>query len=250
MDQDVRAAMKVVTPFPAEPSLELSVVIPFYNEAENVGPLLEELRATLVRLGVRAEVVAVDDGSVDGTGAVLDAWAAEWPALRVEHFGRNRGQAAALLRGFEMGRGKWFAMLDGDGQNPPAELVRLWEVRETADMISGARRGRQDSWLRRGMSRLANVVRRAALRDGVSDTGCSLKVFRRAVALTFLPVRTLYSFLPAFAVAAGYSVREVPVAHRPRRAGSSKYGLGAMAILPLLDLLALCWILRRTVRRK
>jgi dolichol-phosphate mannosyltransferase len=235
---------------PDGPVPELSVVIPFYNEADNVGPVLEELRATLARLGVAAEVVAVDDGSGDATAAALEGWAAAWPALRVRRFARNRGQAAALLEGFSCARGAWLAMLDGDGQNPPAELARLWELRHAADMIAGARMGRQDSWLRRGMSRLANVVRRAALRDGVSDTGCSLKVFRREVAAAFVPVRTMYSFLPACAVAAGYSVREVPVAHRPRRAGTSKYGLGAMAVLPLLDLLALCWILRRTVRRQ
>lgn len=234
----------------AAPQPELSVVIPFYNEADNVGPLLQELRETLARLGASAEVVVVNDGSVDGTGAVLDAWAADWGALRVEHVLRNQGQAAALLRGFEVARGEWFAMLDGDGQNPPAELARLWELRNTADMIAGARQGRRDSWLRRGMSRVANLVRGAVLRDGVTDTGCSLKVFRRDVARTFLPIRTMYSFLPAFAVAGGYSVREVPVGHRPRRAGTSKYGFGAMAVLPLLDLVALCWILRRSVRRR
>ena len=141
-------------------------------------------------------------------------------------------------------------MRDGDGQNPPAELARLWPLRDTADMITGARTGRQDSSLRRIMSRVANAVRGAALRDGVSDTGCSLKLFRREVAASFLPIRTMYSFLPAFAVAAGYIVREIPVAHRPRRAGVSKYGLGVMAILPFLDLLSLCWVLRRTVRQK
>jgi hypothetical protein len=140
-------------------------------------------------------------------------------------------------------------MLDGDGQNPPAELARLWSLRGTADMIAGARMGRQDSTLRRTMSRVANAVRRALLRDGVSDTGCSLKIFRREVAASFIPIRTMYSFLPAFAVAAGWSVREVPVTHRARRAGVSKYGFRTMAILPLLDLLTLCWLLRRIVRR-
>jgi dolichol-phosphate mannosyltransferase len=100
------------------------------------------------------------------------------------------------------------------------------------------------------MSSVANTVRRAALRDGVSDTGCSLKLFRRDVVTSFLPIRTMYSFLPAFAVAAGYTVRAIPVAHRPRRAGVSQYGLGVMAILPLVDLLALCWLLRRTFPQK
>ena len=233
---------------PAEPAPVLTVVIPFFNEAANVAPLLTELRATLEALGLAAEVIAVNDGSVDPTGATLDAVARTWPGLRVEHFGGNRGQAAALRHGFGRARGTWVAMLDGDGQNPPTELARLWELRHTADMIAGARIGRRDPALRRVMSRLANAVRRVALRDGVSDTGCSLKLFRREVATSFIPVRTMYSFLPAFALAAGYSVREISVTHRPRHAGVSKYGLGVMAILPLLDLLALAWLLRRMVR--
>jgi dolichol-phosphate mannosyltransferase len=228
---------------------DLSVVIPFFNEDASVPLVLAELRATLDTLDAVAEVIAVDDGSTDATAAALDAWARDWPALRVERFAHNRGQAAALWRGFEMARGRWIAMLDGDGQNPPAELARLWALRETADMLAGFRTGRRDSGLRRTMSHVANAVRRMLLRDGVRDSGCSLKLFRREVAGSFLPLRTLYSFLPAFAVAGGWSVREVPVAHRPRRAGVSKYGLRVMAVLPLLDLLALCWILRRTVRR-
>lgn len=229
---------------------ELSIVIPFYNEAANIAPLLAEVRETVDQLGISAEVIAIDDGSGDGTGAELAAAAKEWPALRVERFAHNRGQAAGLWHGFRVARGTWLAMLDGDGQNPPAELIRLWAVRDTADMISGARAKRQDSALRRTMSRIANATRRALLHDGVTDTGCSLKIFRREVAQSFLPIRTMYSFIPAFAVAAGYSVREVPVAHRPRRAGVSKYGFKAMAIMPLLDLLSLWWVLRRILRHK
>ncbi len=226
----------------------LSVVIPFYNEGANIAPLLAELRAVLRTTGRPVEVIAIDDGSTDTTAAELTTIAADWPDLRVERFAANRGQAAALYHGFRLARGEWIAMLDGDGQNPPAELSRFWGLRSSADMIAGARQGRRDSRLRRTMSLVANSVRRRLLRDGVSDTGCSLKLFRREVAESFIPIRTMYSFLPAFAVAAGYTVREVPVAHRPRQAGASKYGLRVMAILPLLDLLALCWLLRRRAR--
>ena len=229
---------------------ELSVVIPFFNEAANVGSVLAELRATVERMGIATEVIAVNDGSSDGTAAEIDAAARAWPAVRALHFPKNRGQAAALWAGFQAARGRWLAMLDGDGQNPPEELTRLWPLRDTADMISGARANRQDSMLRKTMSRIANTVRRIALRDGVTDTGCSLKIFRREVARSFLPMRTMYSFLPAFAVSGGWTVREVPVAHRARRAGVSKYGLRVMAIHPLLDLLALTWLLRRAVRQK
>lgn len=234
---------------PVRTAPDLTVIIPFYNEAPNVAPLLAELRAALDPLALAVEVLLVNDGSTDTTAAALATAAATWPAIRVEHFPRNRGQAAALWWGFQNARGTWLAMLDGDGQNPPAELARLWPLRDTADMLAGARLGRRDSTLRRAMSRLANATRRLLLRDGVSDTGCSLKLFRREVAGSFLPIRTLYSFLPAFAVAGGWTVREIPVAHRARAAGVSKYGLRAMAILPLLDLLALTWLLRRQIRR-
>ena len=235
---------------PPEPEPALSVVIPFFNEAGNVSPLLAELRAALGTLAVKAEVIAVDDGSTDGTGAELAAVAREWPELQVRGWTANRGQAAALWDGFAAARGEWVAMLDGDGQNPPAELARLWAVRERADLIAGIRAERRDPRLRRAMSRVANAVRRLLLRDGVSDSGCSLKLFRREVAGSFLPIRSMYSFLPAFALAAGYTVHEVPVGHRPRRAGTSKYGLAVMAVRPLLDLLALSWVLRRVFRQR
>jgi glycosyltransferase involved in cell wall biosynthesis len=230
-------------------SPDLTVIIPFYNEAPNVAPLLAELRAALAPLALNVEILLVNDGSTDATAAALAAEAAAWPAIRIEHFPRNRGQAAALWWGFQNARGAWLAMLDGDGQNPPAELARLWPLRKTADLLAGARMGRRDSALRLAMSGIANATRRALLRDGVSDTGCSLKLFRCEVAGSFLPIRTLYSFLPAFAVAAGWTVREIPVAHRARAAGVSKYGLRAMAVLPLLDLLALTWLLRRHLHR-
>jgi len=239
----------VAGPLPLPGSVQLSIVIPFFNEAENVRTLLAELRPTLDQLAIPVEVLAVNDGSRDATGAELDAAARGWPSLRVIHLQPNRGQAAALWIGFSQAQAPWIAMLDGDGQNPPAELARLWELRTTADMIAGARSNRQDSPLRRGMSRVANAVRRVSLGDGISDSGCSLKIFRREVARSFLPIRTMYSFLPAFAVAGGWTVREVPVAHRPRRAGVSKYGLRVMAVHPLLDLLALCWLLRRAIRQ-
>ena len=225
---------------------ELSVVIPFDNEASNVVPLLDEIREVLMSLGVPFEVICVDDGSRDATAAELAVVANSWPDLRIERFAQNRGQAEALRCGFGSARGTWIAMLDGDGQNPPAELAHLWTQRESADMICGARTDRQDSSLRLMMSRVANTVRRALLQDNVTDTGCSLKLFRREVATSFLPIGTMYSFLPAFAVAAGFTVHEVPVAHRARRGGKSKYGLRVMAIRPMLDLLAVAWRLRGT----
>jgi dolichol-phosphate mannosyltransferase len=234
----------------AQPALNgilpaLSVVIPFFNEGPNIASLLAELREALERLGVTHEVLAVDDGSADDTAAALAAAARDWPAVRVISFAKNRGQAAALWTGFREARGAWIASLDGDGQNPPSELPRLWEQRESADLITGRRARRNDSWLRRTMSRVANGVRRRLLRDGVDDSGCALRLFRREVRESFWPIRTLYSFIPAFAAAGGWRIRQVDVAHRARKAGTSKYGLLVMAWRPLCDMLALFWLLRR-----
>lgn len=229
---------------------DLSVVIPFFNEGPNVAALLAELRPALEALGGSHEVLAVDDGSSDHTASELAAAARDWPAVRIISFPQNRGQAAALWVGFHEARGTWIASLDGDGQNPPAELGRLWAERESADLITGRRARRHDSWLRRTMSRVANGVRRRLLGDGVDDSGCALRLFRREVRESFWPIRTLYSFIPAFAAARSWRVQQVDVAHRARRAGISKYGLLVMAWCPMCDMFALCWLLRRQLPRQ
>lgn len=228
---------------------ELSVVIPFFNEAPNIVPLMTELRATLDQWAITYEVLAVDDGSSDGTAAEIARFAQAWPSLQLRELSENRGQATALWVGFCDARGEWIASLDGDGQNPPGELSRLWAVRDSADLIAGRRARREDSWLRRTMSRVANNARRRLLRDGVDDSGCALRLFRREVRDSILPIRTLYSFIPAFAASHGWRVRQIDVAHRPRQAGQSKYGLLVMSWRPLLDMLALRWVLGRRLPR-
>lgn len=238
----------------AQPALSstvpaLSVVIPFFNEGPNVASLLAELRAALELLGVSHEVLAVDDGSSDDTAAALAGAARGWPAVRVISFPKNLGQGAALWTGFREARGAWIASLDGDGQNPPSELKLLWAQRESADLVTGRRAHRHDSWRRRTMSRVANGVRRRLLRDGVDDSGCALRLFRCEVRESFWPIRTLYSFIPAFAAAGGWRIRQVDVAHRARKAGISKYGLLVMAWRPLCDMLALFWLLKRQLPR-
>jgi glycosyltransferase involved in cell wall biosynthesis len=227
-----------------------SVIIPFFNEEQNVAPLLRELWETLVSLDAAYEVILVDDGSTDGTAEELRKAAAGWEQCTVVAFERNRGQAAALMSAFGRANGRVFVTLDGDGQNDPADIPRLLARLEGADMVAGVRTARKDSLLRRAMSRVANAIRSRVLSDGVRDTGCALKAFRREVAGAFLPMRTLYSFMPALAVAAGFRVVEEPVSHRPRREGKSKYGLIAMAWSPFIDMLGVRWFSLRRVARE
>jgi glycosyltransferase involved in cell wall biosynthesis len=219
----------------------ISVVIPFFNEAESCRALLAEVRATTDALPGGAEIIAVDDGSRDDTLAILRAIAGEWPALRVLPFEKNSGQAAALYTGMRAATAPVVVTMDGDGQNVPADIPLLVGRLGEADMVAGVRAQRRDSWLRRRMSRLANGIRGRVLGDGMTDSGCALKAFRREVVEAFIPMRTLYSFMPALAVAAGFRVIEQPVQHRERRAGVSKYGLLVMLWRPALDMLGIWW---------
>lgn len=228
---------------------DLSVVIPFFNEGPNVARLLEEVRLALEPLDLAYEIICVNDGSADDTGAELERIATVWNRCRVIEFPRNRGQAAALLAGFRAAHGAVLVTMDGDGQNDPADIPTLLRCLEKgADMATGIRVQRNDSPLRRAMSRLANGIRSRILGDGVSDSGCALKAFRREVVDSFLPIRTLYSFMPALAVAAGFRIVEHPVAHRPRTAGTSKYGLRVMLWWPAVDMLGIWWFAQRRLR--
>ena len=226
------------------PVPHLSIIIPFFNEEEAAPALLAELRGVVEQLGP-IEVLLIDDGSNDGTGRVLEEVAADWPAVRVFRFAQNHGQGAALFFGIHKALGDAIALLDGDGQNDPADLPALVDALDGADFVTGIRAKRQDSTLRRWMSRVANAVRSRMLRDGVRDSGCGLKVFRREVREAFVPLRTLYSFLPAMAGAAGFRVAERPVSHRPRTRGVSKYGLWVMLWRPLVDMIGMAWFIRR-----
>lgn len=229
------------------PDLSASLVIPFYNEAESIQSVLTEACLAMEALGRSYEIIAVDDGSKDATRLHAQALTERWPNLRVLAFDKNRGQAAALLDGLKAARGRFLITMDGDGQNDPADISRLLHLLDTSDagMVAGVRARRKDGWLRKRMSRIANAVRQKILHDGVRDSGCALKAFRREVREAFIPIRTLYSFMPALAVAAGFRVVELEVNHRARETGVSKYGLGVMLWRPLMDMLGVWWFTRR-----
>lgn len=237
-----------MTPPTAVPPPRYSLVVPFYNEAGNIPPLLAEALAVLRTHAPDFEMVLVDDGSTDPTAHELAAVAAAEPRCRILTFAENRGQAAALLEGLRVARGAIILTMDGDGQNDPADfpaLLTLVEHRE-ADLVCGWRTDRHDSWLRRVMSRLANRLRRRLLQDHVHDAGCQLRVFRREIITALWPARMMQTFLPAMVVAAGFRVRELPVRHRPRVYGRAHYGLSNLWWRPVVDALGLWWRLRRT----
>lgn len=225
----------------------LSVVVPVYNEADNVGPLAGEIAAALDGLAGGYEMVFVDDASTDATVAALAGLALE--TLRVVRHVRNCGQSAAVASGFRAARGAWVATLDGDGQNDPADLpAMLARARaENADCVTGVRRRRRDTWLRRFSSRVANGFRNAITGDRISDSGCGARVVRRE-ALAEIPVfNGMHRFLPTLLRGQGFTVLEQEVNHRERVRGVSKYGVHNRLWRGIRDCFGIRWYLQRAV---
>jgi glycosyltransferase involved in cell wall biosynthesis len=228
--------------------IELSVVIPIYNEADNIGPLLAELRAALATVGKSHEIVLVDDGSRDGSGERLLAEAARDSALVVMRFEHNAGQSAALGAGLQRAQGRVIVTLDADLQNDPADLPRVLAALEGADVVSGIRAHRQDSATRRLSSRIANWTRRRVLGDPVTDIGCSFKAYRRETLVGMPYFVGVHRFLPALCVFRGARYVEIPVSHRARKFGVSKYGVGNRLWRGIVDLVGVSWLKHRLLR--
>ena len=226
-------------------ALALSVVIPAYNERTNVEPCYRELVDVLERHGQSFEVLFVDDGSTDGTDGALRALAAKDPRVRVLRFRRNAGQTAALHAGFQSARGAVVVTMDADLQNDPHDIPKLLAALPGRDAVCGWRVDRRDPWTKKIASRIANRVRDRFTRDGVHDTGCTLKAFRREAVQRLHLFRGMHRFLPALLQMEGLRVTEVPVSHRPRRSGVSKYGNWGRLWAGLADLFAVRWMARR-----
>jgi glycosyltransferase involved in cell wall biosynthesis len=229
--------------------VSLSIVVPVKDEAGNAALLAREIGEALEH-EEEFEIVFVDDGSSDGTVQELLALRPELP-LRILVHGRNLGQSRALRTGVRAARADVIVTLDGDGQNDPADIPRLIHAfeAETANpalgMIAGERVGRKDTWSKRAASRFGNRVRRAMLGDTANDTGCSLKLFRRDAFLALPYFDHMHRYLIALMLREGYEVRFVPVSHRPRGAGRSKYGVWDRALVGVRDLMGVMWLLRR-----
>ncbi len=234
---------------------ELSIVIPVYNEEPNIGPLVEEIGQAMPA-GLSYEVVYVDDGSTDGTAERVETLGAEIDMdLRLVRHAERRGQSAALVTGVKAARGAWIGTLDGDGQNLPADLPRLYAVLSAAYeqdpaavCIAGIRRRRQDSALKLFSSRVANAVRQSILNDGVTDTGCGLKVFERDTFLSLPLFDHIHRFIPAMFRAVDKRILVEDVAHRPRRHGESKYGMWNRLWIGIADLIGVRWLTSRILR--
>ncbi len=230
-------------------SLELSVVVPVKNEAGNAGPLAAEIDAALK--GLAYEIVFVDDGSTDTTGLELTALAAANPHIRVIRHAASCGQSQATITGVSQAQGVWIATLDGDGQNDPADLPKLLAERDKRGlaaerMLFLGRRGlRRDSAARLVASKLANGIRGALLRDATPDSGCGIKLIRRDLFLELPRFNALHRFMPALVIRAGGSAVSVPVNHRPRTRGLSKYGILQRGAVGIIDMWGVFWLLRR-----
>jgi dolichol-phosphate mannosyltransferase len=238
--------------------IELSIVVPAHNEEDNVRPLVAEITAAVEPLGIAYEMVFIDDCSTDGTGRRLMELLSEFLRLRVIRLqcavpGRGNGQSAAFHAGFRAARGAIIATLDADLQNDPADIPHLLDVmrRESADMVQGNRMavafgGRRDNLARRCSSRVGRFFRHLLLGDTIIDTGCSLRIIRRDVALALpLEFRGMHRFIPVTARHLGFGVIEVPVNHRPRTRGVAKYGIWNRAIPGLIDCFAVRWMRNR-----
>jgi glycosyltransferase involved in cell wall biosynthesis len=223
----------------------VSVVVPLYNEQENVPILQAELTRALS--GSDYEIVFVDDGSRDETVSRI----ASDPHVRVLRFQQNSGQTAAIYAGVQAARGQVVVLLDGDLQNDPADIPKLLrEIECGADLVCGYRAKRKDTRIKRITSRIANFVRSRFTRDGVRDTGCTLKAMRRECIGALVPFKGMHRFIPALIKGAGYRLVEVPVNHRRRRFGESKYGLGNRAVRATIDMFGVRWLLSRRLEYK
>jgi len=230
---------------------EVSVVVPCHNEAENLRALVAAIRTALAPAAVTYEIVVTDDASTDGSWDVLKELAAHEPRLRVQRFAANCGESAASWAGMQAARGRIILTIDADLQNDPADIPRFLAALADADCVCGTRvegRGAGDGVVKVVSSRIANAVRTKIAGDDITDAGCTYRAFRRECLANVRFFKGIHRFLPTLIRMEGYRVREIPVANRPRVAGTSHYGIGNRVFSSFADLLAVRWMRSRAVR--
>jgi len=225
----------------------ISIVIPVYNEADNIILLVEELVKVLAKLKRTWEIIFIDDGSTDLSLQVLEEASNKWEGIRVFGFEKNTGQTAAFAAGFRKALGEVIITMDGDMQNDPKDIPSLIEKIGKYDLVCGWRQKRNDTFVRRISSRIANFVRNALSGENIRDVGCSLKAFRSEYAQNIKLYNGMHRFFPTLVKMEGGRVIEIPVNHRSRKHGKAKYTIGNRAFRSFLDLLAVCWMKKRNI---
>ncbi len=225
-----------------------SIVIPVYNEAENLCPLAEELVAILSELKKPWEIIFIDDGSTDTSLQVLEDVSRRWSNIRILGFKKNKGQTAAFAAGFSRATGDVIITMDGDMQNDPRDIPALIEKIDEYDLVCGWRRERNDTFIRRLSSRIANAVRNSLSGENIRDTGCSLKAFRREYVQKIRLYNGMHRFFPTLVKMEGGRVLEIAVNHRQRKYGEAKYAIGNRIFRSFIDLLAVCWMKNRHLK--
>lgn len=221
----------------------ISIVIPLYNEKDNVRPLVHDIHQHLRNYDY--ELILIDDGSTDGTMGQVP----HEPHISLIQFEENAGQTAAMFAGMKAAQGDVIIFMDGDRQNDPADIPRLLAgIVAGGDLVCGSRSKRQDTFSRRVSSKIANGIRGCVLEDAVTDTGCTLKAMRRECRDMLIPFHGMHRFIPALLHGAGYRVSEIPVNHRLREAGVSKYGLWNRMFGATIDLIGVWWLQKRRLR--
>jgi dolichol-phosphate mannosyltransferase len=227
---------------------EISIIVPVFNEADNVTPLAREVASAMQPLQRAYELVFVDDASTDETWKKIAEARRLDPCVRGLRHARNAGQSAALWTGIQATTSPILASLDGDLQNDPGDLPRLIAELERVDFVSGMRLSRQDTWLRKVSSKIARWARKTALGVDFADTGCAIRAFKRTALTGVFPFNGLHRFLPVIVHGGGFKTLEVPVNHRPRVAGVSKYGVWNRLGRGIYDLFAIAWYQKRRYR--
>ena len=224
---------------------DISIVIPVYNEEDNIKPLSVELQEVLPALGMSYEIIFVDDGSRDRSFEILQELASQDPQIRIIRFKKNTGQTAAFDAGFKAARGDIVVTMDADLQNDPHDIPRLLEKIGKFDVVCGWRHQRRDPWIKIVSSKIANFVRNKLSQEEIADTGCSLKAYKRECLQTLKLFSGMHRFLPTLAKMEGYTVTQVKVNHRNRRFGTTKYTISNRMVRAFTDLLAVRWMKKR-----
>jgi glycosyltransferase involved in cell wall biosynthesis len=228
--------------------IEISVVVPVYNEEENLPVLIPKLTEVLERLGYGFEIIFVDDGSSDGSLRILRERASQYPSFRVLRLKQNRGLSTALMAGWREARGEKIVTLDSDLQNDPADIPKLLEYLGRYDMATGWRQKREDSWLKKISSKIGNSVRNWLSGENIRDSACTLRAFKKECIKEIPVFNGMHRFLSTLVKMNGYRIIEVPVSHHPRKFGKSKYNIRNRMVRSFVDLLAVRWMKRRTIR--